>query len=157
MISKPQGRIGAVSALIVMTSMPASAASSQPYDVVEQFAEVLSVVEDEYVEPPQRETLAQGAIAGMVGSLDPHSAYMTPEQYREFKQETSGKFAGIGVEVDLRDGQVIIIAPIANSPAEKAGLKSGDRIVALDGVSLESLPALLLGPLSATRTTSLGV
>jgi len=140
MISKPLGRIGAVSALIVMTSMPALAASSQPYDVVEQFAEVLSVVEDEYVEPPQRETLAQGAIAGMVGSLDPHSAYMTPEQYREFKQETSGKFAGIGVEVDLRDGQVIIIAPIANSPAEKAGLKSGDRIVALDGVSLESLP-----------------
>ena len=105
MISKPLGRVGAVSALIVMTSMPALAASSQPYDVVEQFAEVLSVVEDEYVEPPQRETLAQGAIAGMVGSLDPHSAYMTPEQYREFKQETSGKFAGIGVEVDLRDGQ----------------------------------------------------
>jgi len=118
----------------------ALAEGSQPYDVVEQFAEVLSVLENEYVEPPQRENLAQGAIAGMVAVLDPHSAYMTPTQYDEFKQDTSGKFAGIGVEVDLRNGQVTVVAPFAGSPAEKAGLKSGDRIIAVDNIPLDSLP-----------------
>jgi carboxyl-terminal processing protease len=122
------------------TNSPADAATSQPYDVVEQFAEVLSVVEEGYVEPPAREKLAEGAIAGMVSALDPHSAYMTPEQYEEFQQDTSGQFAGIGVEVDLRNGQVVVIAPIAGSPAELAGIRQGDRILMVDGTPLDTLP-----------------
>ena len=130
----------ATAAIFALGSLPASAASSRPYDVVEQFAEVLSVIEEAYVEPPARDKLGEGAIAGMVGALDPHSAYMPPEQYEDFRQDTSGQFAGIGVEVDLRNGQVVIIAPIAGSPAELAGLAAGDRILMVDGVALDSLP-----------------
>ena len=132
--------LSASATFLTLSPTWALAATSHPYDVVEQFAEVLSVVEDEYVEAPQREALTQGAIAGMVAALDPHSAYMTAEQYGEFKEDTSGRFAGLGIEVDLRNGQVIIVAPIGGSPAERAGLRSGDRIVALDGTPLEALP-----------------
>ena len=121
-------------------SLPACASSSRPYDVVEQFAEVLSVIEEGYVEPPARDQLSEGAIVGMVGALDPHSAYMPPDQYEDFRQDTSGKFAGIGVEVDLRNGQVVVVSPIAGSPAEIAGLTAGDRILAVDGIPLETLP-----------------
>ena len=130
----------ATAVIFAAGTLPASAASSRPYDVVEQFAEVLSVIEEAYVEPPARDKLGEGAIAGMVGALDPHSAYMPPEQYEDFRQDTSGQFAGIGVEVDLRNGQVVIIAPIAGSPAELAGLAAGDRILMVDGVALDSLP-----------------
>lgn len=134
-------RVAAISTL-VFGSSPVRAASSRPYDIVEQFAEVLSVIEDGYVEPPARDKLGEGAIVGMVGALDPHSVYMPPEQYEDFRQDTSGRFAGIGVEVDLRNGQVEIISPIAGSPAEIAGLIAGDRILMVDGIPLDNLPLM---------------
>ena len=133
--------IGIVAA-INFGSLPALASSSQPYNIIDQFAEVLSVIEEGYVEPPARDKLGEAAIAGMVGSLDPHSVYMPAEQYEDFRQETSGRFAGIGVEVDLRNGQVVIVSPIAGSPAEVAGLRSGDRIVMVDGIPLDTIPLL---------------
>ncbi len=129
-----------VAALVKFGSLPASGATSHPYDIVEQFAQVLAVVEDSYVEPTAREKLGEGALIGMVGALDPHSAYMPPEEYLSFREETSGQFAGIGVEVDLRNGQVVIVAPIAGSPAERAGVIAGDRIAMVDGVPLDILP-----------------
>src|ERR1700690_388078 len=78
--------IGAV-ALLNFGSLPALASSSQPYNIIDQFAEVLSVIEEDYVEPPARDKLGEAAIAGMVGALDPHSGYMPPEQYEDFPQE----------------------------------------------------------------------
>ena len=128
--------------LLIFGSLPARAASSRPYDILEQFAEVLSVIEDGYVEPTSRNKLGEGAIAGMVAALDPHSVYMPPEQYEDFRQDTSGRFAGIGVEVDLRDGQVVIVSPIPGSPAEMAGLTSGDRILMVNGIPLDDLPLM---------------
>jgi carboxyl-terminal processing protease len=121
-------------------SLPALAASSHPYDIIDQFAEVLSVIEEGYVEPPARDKLGEAAIAGMVGALDPHSVYMPADQYEDFRQETSGRFAGIGVEVDLRNGQVLIVSPIPGSPAEVAGLQPGDRILTVDGIALDTIP-----------------
>ncbi len=136
----PQSLAIAAVAIINFGSLPALAASSHPYNIIDQFAEVLSVIEEGYVEPPARDKLGEAAITGMVGALDPHSVYMPAEQYEDFRQETSGRFAGIGVEVDLRNGQVVIVSPIPGSPAEVAGFQSGDRIVMVDGVPLDTIP-----------------
>lgn len=113
---------------------------ANPYDLVDQFARVLDRIEREYAEPAPAEKLVQGAIEGMVSALDPHSAYLPPEAYDDFKADTSGQFAGIGVEVDLRSGQVVVIAPVADSPAERAGIQSGDRIISVNGVAPDTLP-----------------
>ena len=115
-------------------------ASNNPYELIDQFANTLVRIEADYVEPAPREKLVQGAIAGMVDALDPHSAYMTPDAFEDFKSDTSGQFGGIGVEVDLRNGQITVVAPIPGSPAERAGIHSGDRIVSIDGIVPDTLP-----------------
>src|SRR5689334_7294864 len=76
----------------------------------------------------------------MVHELDPHSAYLPPEDYRIFQSDTEGKFGGVGVEVDLRDDTITVIAPIEGTPAERAGIRSGDRIVAVDGQGARGEP-----------------
>ncbi len=118
-----------------LTSQVLAHADSQkesPYAQFDQMGRVLAVIEHGYVDTPGQEKLLDGAIKGMVAELDPHSSYMTPEEYSEFQSETEGKFGGIGVEVDDRDGDVIVVAPIDGSPASRAGIKSGDRIVTVD-------------------------
>jgi len=99
----------------------------------DQIARVLVVVENAYVDPTSRDRLVEGAIQGMVAELDPHSAYMSREDYADFRSDTDGRFGGIGVEVDFREDAVTVIAPIDGSPASRAGIKSGDKIVAIDG------------------------
>ena len=111
----------------------ATTQSQSPYAPFEQLARVLVLVENQYVEPAQRERIIQGAIRGMVAELDPHSAYMSPEEYAQFQEETGGKFGGIGVEVDYRDDFITVVAPIEGSPAERSGIRAGDQIVAIDG------------------------
>jgi len=103
-------------------------------------ARVLSLVEDEYVDPVDPERLVTGAIRGMVAELDPHSEYLAAEDYRRFQEDTEGRFAGIGVEVDFKDEAAVVLAPIEGSPAFRAGIRRGDRIVAVDGESLRALP-----------------
>ena len=98
-----------------------------------QLGRVLVQIENNYVEPVDRAKLVNGAIKGMVEELDPHSSYLPPKEYSDFQEDTEGKFAGIGIEVDARNEMVTVIAPIEGSPAERAGLKSADRIVAIDG------------------------
>jgi carboxyl-terminal processing protease len=115
-----------------VTSAHAGPSHETPYDVVRQLARVLVDVEGYYVDPVDREKLLVGAIKGMVGELDPHSAYLTPEEWTESRNDIQGKFAGVGIEVDFRDDAITVIAPIEGSPAERAGMKSGDRIVAID-------------------------
>ncbi len=104
-----------------------------PFD---QMSKVLVLVEHNYVEPAQREKLLDGAMRGMVAELDPHSSYMNAEEFAQFQSDTEGKFGGIGVEVDLRDELVTVIAPIEGSPAAKAGIRPGDRILAVEGKPL---------------------
>ena len=77
--------------------------------------------------------LLRGAIKGMLAELDPHSEYFTREELRDFNEDTQGKFGGVGVEVEVIDGKIIVIAPIEGGPAEKAGIQSGDQIIEIDG------------------------
>lgn len=104
-----------------------------PHAILEQLARVLTLVENEYVDPVERDRLLVGAIKGMVAELDPHSAYLPPEENALFLGETEGKFGGVGIEVELRDEQVIIVAPIEGGPAERAGVQPGERIVSIEG------------------------
>jgi carboxyl-terminal processing protease len=114
--------------------------SESPYHAVEQLARVLVLVENEYVDPVEREKIVEGAIKGMVGELDPHSAYMPPEENALFRSETEGQFGGVGLEVEVKDERPVIVAPIEGSPAERAGLKSGDVIVAVFGEPTRGVP-----------------
>jgi carboxyl-terminal processing protease len=104
-----------------------------PYAMVGQMGRVLALIENEYVDPVDRTRLVEGAIKGMVSELDPHSAFMPPQDFSIFQSDTEGQFGGVGVEVDLRGETVTVLTPIEGSPADKAGIKSGDKIVAVDG------------------------
>ncbi len=104
-----------------------------PYQAVGQLSRVLVQIENNYVDPVERGKLLEGAIKGMVENLDPHSAYLPPEEWKQFQSDTEGKFGGVGLEVDGRGEKLIVIAPIEGSPAERAGLRSGDQIVNVDG------------------------
>jgi carboxyl-terminal processing protease len=112
---------------------PRAARGDAPYAAVEQLGRVLVEVENEYVDPVDRAKLVNGAIKGMVAELDPHSSYMAPEEFRVFESDTEGQFGGIGIEVETRNEQLIVLAPIEGSPADRAGIKSGDLIVSVDG------------------------
>jgi carboxyl-terminal processing protease len=111
-----------------------------PYAAVEQLGRVLVEVENEYVDPVDRAKLVDGAIKGMVSQLDPHSSYMPPDEFQTFESDTEGAFGGIGIEVENRSEQLIVLAPIEGSPADRAGIKSGDQIVAVDGRDPGSQP-----------------
>lgn len=104
-----------------------------PHRLIDQLGRVLVTVENEYVEPVDRAVLLEGALQGMVAALDPHSAYLAAQDFAIFQGDTEGRFGGIGVEVDFEDGRVTVIAPVEGSPADRAGIRPGDRIVAIDG------------------------
>ena len=97
------------------------------------FAEALRHIEANYVLPVRPEQLIYGAIGGMVATLDPHSEFLDPAQYREFLSDSEGRFAGIGVEIAVRDGWLTVLSVFRGGPAERAGLRPGDRFVTLDG------------------------
>jgi carboxyl-terminal processing protease len=109
------------------------------YREIELFQKVLGFVEKNYVEPVSSERLMQGAIRGMMDTLDPHSNYLPPEVFREMKIDTEGRFDGIGVEVSVKDGVLMVITPIEDSPAWRVGVKPGDRIVRINGESTKGL------------------
>lgn len=111
--------------------------ASSPYATIAQLGRVLVQIENHYVEPVERRRLVEGAIKGMVSELDPHSSYLPPEDFRQFQADTEGKFGGIGVEVDGRNDQLTVIAPIEGSPADRAGMRSGDKIIKVDDESVE--------------------
>jgi carboxyl-terminal processing protease len=107
--------------------------SDTPYAALEQLGRVLVEIENEYVDPVNRTKLVDGAIKGMVAELDPHSSYMPPDEFSAFENDTEGQFGGIGIEVEQRNEQLVVLAPIEGSPAEKAGIRSGDVVVSVDG------------------------
>jgi carboxyl-terminal processing protease len=98
-----------------------------------QLGRVLVTVENEYVEPVERAKIVSGGIEGMVAGLDPHSSYMPPQDFALFQSDTEGEFGGVGIEVDARNDILTVIAPIEGSPAERAGIRSGDKLLAVDG------------------------
>ncbi len=110
-----------------------------PYNKLNIFARVLSYVENNYVEDVDQEKLTYGAIKGMLDTLDPHTSFMTPEQYRDMKSETSGQFGGIGIEVEVRDQVLTIMSTLEGTPAAKAGLQTGDQILKIEDFSTKGL------------------
>ena len=109
-------------------------AENVPWQDARLLAEVLERVEREYVEPVDDHQLLQAAIRGMVSSLDPYSAYLDGEEYEDIKISSSGEYSGVGIEVSMEDGQVVVVAPLDGSPAAAAGIRSGDVIATIDGV-----------------------
>jgi carboxyl-terminal processing protease len=103
------------------------------YNEIELFTDALTLIRADYVEESKYKDLIYGALRGMLRSLDDYSQFLTPEEYKEVRVETEGEFGGLGIEIAIKDGLLTIIAPIDDTPAFKAGLKSNDRIVKIDG------------------------
>ena len=107
------------------------------YDKIDVFSEVLEKINQEYVDDVDQSKSMDAAINGLLQSLDPYSAYMTPESFESMQTETSGEFGGLGIEVGMEAGVVKVISPIDNTPASKAGLKAGDYIVKIGGTQVQ--------------------
>jgi carboxyl-terminal processing protease len=102
-------------------------------------AQALALVEDQYVDIKTPKDLVYGSIQGAVGTLDPHSSFMTPDEFRELQIETKGKFSGIGIEITQKDRILTVVSPIEGTPAYRAGIQAGDQIVKINGVSTKNM------------------
>ena len=127
------------------------------YRYLKLFSQVLRLIEDNYVTEVNPKDLIYGAINGMLNSLDPYSSLMKPEEYKELEIETKGSFTGIGIEITVKDEIITVVAPIEDTPAWKAGIKPGDKILKIDdkptkGMSLLEAVKLLRGP-KGTKVT----
>jgi carboxyl-terminal processing protease len=112
--------------------------------------EVVARIRREYVEPVSDAAIERAAVKGVIASLDPHSAFLSAAEYEQMRQETSGSYSGLGIEVSAQDGRIVIVAPIAESPAARAGIHAGDVILAIDdhpvvGEELEASLAMMRG------------
>jgi carboxyl-terminal processing protease len=128
------------SLLVVLTlSLGGSVASKSPdgsatYEQLKLFTEVLSIVQNQYVDEVPPKDLIYSAIKGTLRGLDAHSSFLDPDSYKEMQVETSGSFGGLGIEITLRDDMLTVVSPIEGTPAYRAGLQTGDRIVKIDGL-----------------------
>lgn len=113
--------------------------AASPFRNLGSFARAFAQIERAYVDEVDQDTLVQGALRGMVATLDPHSTYFDPEEYRRFLADTRGRFAGIGVEVSVRDGWLVLLSVFPGSPAASAGLRPGDRILRIEGHAARDL------------------
>ena len=109
------------------------------YENLKVFTEALSYVESNYVEEVEAEKVIQGAIRGMLRTLDPHSSYMPPDVYREMQVETEGRFGGLGIEIAMRDDVLTVVSPIEGTPAFRVGIQPGDQIIKVDGESTKEM------------------
>jgi carboxyl-terminal processing protease len=137
------GATAALSPLGFAERHTASAASpearSLPWEHARLLAEVLERVQVDFVEDVDEAELIEGAIRGLIAELDPHSAFLDAEQYREIRISTTGSYSGVGLEVNHEDGRVVVVAPMADTPAAMAGIQPGDILIAIDGDSLDGL------------------
>jgi carboxyl-terminal processing protease len=116
-----------------------SAVGRDAYQNIEAFANVLTMVQKNYVDEVGTDRLIDGAINGMLASLDPHSAYLTPDLYKELQVDTRGSFGGLGIEITQRNGVLTVVSPIEDTPAFRAGIKPNDLIIMLDGEQVQGL------------------
>jgi len=110
-----------------------------PLESLRTFTEIFAKIKNDYVEPIEDKDLLENAIRGMLAGLDPHSAYLVPEDYKELQAGTSGEFGGLGIEVGMEDGFVKVISPIDDTPAYHAGVKAGDLIIRLDDTPVKGM------------------
>jgi len=133
---------GGAVALVATLALDAATALPKgysPYRKLNIFARVLTYVENNYVEVVDDSKLIYGAIKGMMDTLDPHSTFMPPEMYKQMKVETEGEFGGVGIEVEIRDSWITVVSPLEGTPAQRAGLRPGDVIEAIDGKSTRGM------------------
>ncbi|HXG29393.1 MAG TPA: S41 family peptidase [Nevskiales bacterium] len=123
----------------VLAKREAPAEAELPLEDMRTFVEILNRVKSDYVEPVKDQDLIENAIRGMLDGLDPHSAYLSPDEFREVSISTSGKFGGLGIEVQMQNGFVRVVAPIDDTPAHKAGLQAGDLIVRIDETPVKGM------------------
>ncbi len=134
---------------------PSFSAENDIYKKIDLFGEVLEKINDEYVDEIDQSESMDSAINGLLQSLDPYSAYMSPEIFNEMQTETSGEFGGLGIEVSMESGVVKVISPIDDTPASKAGIKAGDYIVKIEntqvqGKTLSEAVELMRGPVGSS-------
>ena len=137
------------------TFNPIVAAENDVYKKIDLFGEVLEKINKEYVDEINQSESMDAAIDGLLQSLDPYSAYMSPEIFNEMQTETSGEFGGLGIEVNMESGVVKVISPIDDTPASRAGIKAGDYIIKIDdiqvqGKSLSEAVDLMRGPVGSS-------
>ncbi|WP_298232233.1 S41 family peptidase [uncultured Azohydromonas sp.] len=134
--------IGAVAGALTTMQLQAvarNATSPLPLEELQQLAAVFGIVKSDYVEAVDEKKLLTDAIAGMVSGLDPHSQYFDKKSFKEFREGTSGRFVGVGIEIGMEDGLVKVVSPIEGSPAFRAGLKAGDLITKIDDTAVKGL------------------
>src|SRR3954463_448981 len=134
--------VGAIAGALTTVSLQTVARGSLtplPLEELQQMAAVFGMIKTDYVEPVDEHKLISDAIGGMVASLDPHSQYFDKKSYKEFREGTSGRFVGVGVEISQEDGLVKVVSPIEGSPAYRAGLKPNDLITKIDDSVVKGL------------------
>ncbi len=145
---------------LAIFSAVATPKQASPYAKLELFAKVLIHLERYYVEPIDEQEVMIGAIEGMMRTVDPHSSFLTPDEYELLEADTRGQFGGIGVEVSIRDAILTVITPMPDSPAERGGIEPGDFIVAVEGkstaeMSLEDMVRLMRGEVGTSVTITI--
>ncbi|MGH7906375.1 MAG: S41 family peptidase [Candidatus Binataceae bacterium] len=152
-----------IACIVVIGELEVNRAQALPNDTYKQlqtFANVLAIVQKNYVEPVTTKQLINGAITGMLANLDPHSAYLTPDLYKDLEVETRGSFGGLGIEITIRNGMLTVVSPIEDTPAYNAGIKAGDQIVKINNeftkdMTLTDAVKLMRGPKGSTVTLTL--
>lgn len=121
------------------TGFQVKAFAQERYADLQNFSKVLNLIQQYYVEDVNTKKLIYGAIKGMLRELDPHTNFMSPDIFKDFESETSGEFGGLGIEISIQNGILTIISPIEDAPAWEAGIKAGDKVVAVDGNSTKGV------------------
>lgn len=149
--------------LILLVALPTAVMSSvapaneDEYRNLEVFTDVLALIQSSYVEGADNQDLIYGAIKGMLDTLDPHSSFLTPDMFEDMQADTHGEFGGLGIEIAIKDRALIVVAPIEDTPADRAGIKAGDRIVRINDLPTDTLEVmnavrLMRGPKGETVT-----
>ena len=148
-------KITFISTLIFYIINTSAFSKNELYDKIDLFGEVIENIKKDYVDEVDQSKMMDSAINGVLQSLDPYSAYMSPELFKEMQTDTRGEFGGLGIEIGMEAGVVKVISPIDGTPAEKAGIKSGDYIVQIgkeqvQGKSLMEAVKLMRGPVGTS-------
>ena len=151
------GLVAGVLLSIGISAVAQRTTSPLPLDELRQFSNVFAAIKNNYVESVEDSKLINGAIAGMLADLDPHSAYLDAESFKEMQTATQGEFGGLGIEIGTQDGFVKVISPIEDTPASRAGMQAGDLIIKIDdtstkGMSLTDAVKLMRGPVKTPLT-----
>jgi carboxyl-terminal processing protease len=133
------GALAGALATVSLQTLARGTFAPLPLEELQQFAAVFGIIKSDYVEPVDEHKLITDAISGMVSGLDPHSEYFDKKAYKEFREGTTGRFVGVGIEITQEDGLVRVVSPIEGSPADRAGLKPGDLITRVDDTAVKGL------------------